>query len=76
MVKGKPEILHRPLQKLFPIESFQRKNGEERKIGKEVMKVKKDVSKKKNEEVGMKDERPRRAAAQNVRLKSRLMLEG
>ena len=74
LVKGKPEILNRPLQKLFPIESCQRKKGEESKIGKEVLKVKKDVNEEKNE-VGMKNERPRRAAAQNVRLKSRLMLE-
>ena len=75
LVKGKPEILNRSLHTLFSIESFQRKHGQESKIGKEVMEVKKDVSEEKNEEVGMKNERPRRAAAQNVHLKSRLMLE-
>ena len=26
LVSGKPEILHRPLQKLIPLESYQRKN--------------------------------------------------
>ena len=29
LVSGKPEILNRPLKKLIPLESYQRKNEEE-----------------------------------------------
>ena len=66
MVKGKPEILCRPLQKLFPVESSQRKDSVESMIGKEGKKVKEDMNKERNEGFGIKDERPRRAAAENA----------
>ena len=74
LVKGKPEILCRPLQKLFPVEGSQREDSVESMIGKESKKVKEDVNKERNEGLGTKDERPRRAAAENARVKSRLML--
>ena len=66
--KGKPEILSRPLQKLFPLEITCEKsgNGEKRGIG--LL----DASEGKNaSENGV---RPRRAAAQDARWKSQLML--
>ena len=70
--KGKPEILSRPLQKLFPLEIACEKpceksgNGEKRGIG--LL----DASEGKNaSENGV---RPRRAAAQDARWKSQLML--
>ena len=75
LVKGKPEISCRPQQKLFPVESSQRKDGVESMMGKEGKSVKEDENKERNEGLGIKDERPRRAAAENARVKSRLMLE-
>ena len=44
-------------------------------IGKEGKNAKEGVNKERNEGLGMKDERPRRAAAENARVKSRPMLE-
>ena len=70
LVKGKPEILCRPLQKLFQVESSQRKDSAESMIRKEGKNAKEDVNKERNEGLGMKDERPRRAAAENTRVKS------
>ena len=75
LVSGKPEILNRPLQKLIPLESYQGKNEEECKNGKKKEKMSKDVNDERNVELGVKINRPRRAAAANARMKSHLMLE-
>lgn len=75
LVRGKPEILCRPLQKLVPLESYQGRTSKEGKSGKEGEKVNEDANEEKNVGLGVKSDRPRRAAAANARLKSRLMLE-
>ena len=49
LVKGKPGISCRPLQKLFPVESSQRKDGVESMMGKEGKNVKEDENKERNE---------------------------
>ena len=74
LVKGKPEILCRPLHKRFPVESFQRTESVETIIRKEGKKAKEDVNKERNEGFGIKDERLRRVAAENVHVKPRLIL--
>ena len=75
LIKGKSEILCRPLQKLVPLESYQGRNSEEGKSGKEIReKVDKDTNEEKNAGLGVKSDRPRRVAAANARLKARLML--
>ena len=78
LVKGKPEILCRPLQKLVPLESCQGKNSEGSRKGemiKKKEKVNEDANEEKNAGMRAQNNRPRRAAAANARLKSRLMLE-
>ena len=78
LVKGKPEILCGPLQKLVPLESCQGNNNEGTRKGemrKKKEKVNEDANAEKNAGMRAQNNRPRRAAAANARLKSRLMLE-
>ncbi len=73
--KGKPELINRPIQKLFPLESGlqvndESKEREERKNADEGSEV---VEKHATRDTG--SARPRRAAAQDARWKSRLVLD-
>ena len=73
--KGKPEILNRPLQKLYPLEIHCTnvcEEGKNREKGKDEI-VDANGMKNENENTGR--ARPRRAAAQDARWKSQLMLD-
>ena len=76
--KGKPEILNRPLQKLYPLEIHCSNVCKEGKDGgksmEEMLKVN-DMDEVKNANENTAKVRPRRAAAQDARLKSQLMLD-
>lgn len=72
--RGKPEILSRPLQKLFPLET-ERKQDVEGKDGEEGQGEKEDAKDGGKENVNPRGERPRRAAAQDARIKTQLMLD-
>ena len=76
--KGKPEILNRPLQKLYPLEIHCSNVCKEGKDGgksmEEMLKVN-DMDEVKNANENTAKVRPRRAAAQDARWKSQLMLD-
>ena len=72
--RGKPEILNRPLQKLFPLET-ERKLDVEEKGGEESQAEKEDLKDGRKKKDNPRGERPRRVAAQNARIKTHLMLD-
>ena len=72
--RGKPEILNRPVQKLFPLET-ERKLDVEGKGGEESQAETEDLKDGKKKEDNPRVERPRRVAAQNARIKTHLMLD-
>ena len=67
--KGKPEILNRPVQKLYPLESCRKNLDKESKDGEEGERGDSQECEKTGRE------RPRRAAAIDARWRSRLMLD-
>ena len=76
--KGKPEILNRPLQKLYPLEihcSNVCKEGKDGGKSREEMLKVNDMDEVKNANENTAKVRPRRAAAQDARWKSQLMLD-
>ena len=76
--KGKPEILNRPLQKLYPLEihcSNVCKEGKDGGKSREEMLKENDMDEVKNANENTAKVRPRRAAAQDARWKSQLMLD-
>ena len=71
--KGKPDILNRPVQKLYPLESCMNNEGKESKNGEETVRDAQGGVSQEHESPGR--DRPSRAAAKDARWKSKLMFD-